>query len=460
MWPETPALRLGLRGRVMLTFTLGAALVSVLLAVSVFTISRGYLLDQRERSADRLASADADVVRARLAEPGTSPQDALAAVDPPTGTRLLLFSRGSWYTANGVTEDDLPPDDLRDSVADGERAIAPLTVRDVPYFVVGIPLDDGAFYEFTPVIELRSTIQILGTVLVICAIAATVAAALVGRWASRRVLQPLRPISQTAASIAGGSLDTRLPGADDRDLDVIVSSFNSMVDSLQQRIERERRFVGDVTHELRTPLTTLVTSVEVMRNHADELPDRPRQALDLIVSELDHLRGMLDDLLTLARTEAGLHHDEEEPLDLHDLLTHVLTGRPAVALDAEPGVYVRGRKLALVRAFTNLIDNADRHGGGLTRVSVTHDADAVTVHLDDRGQGVPATDRAQIFERFSTGHTARGAASGTGLGLALVAETMAVHHGAVECADAPGGGARFTVTLPLAASPEDDEQAL
>ncbi|MDQ3404489.1 MAG: HAMP domain-containing histidine kinase [Actinomycetota bacterium] len=442
---------LGLRGRVMLTFTVGAALVSLLLAVSVFTISRGYLLDQRERSAQRLATSDADFVASRLAVPGSTAAQAIAAVDPPASTELILHRDGAWVSSRGVDPVELPPEELRAQVAAGERALVSATVRGSPFLVVGVPMHSGwEFYEFAPITELVATIRILGTVLIICAAVATAGAALLGLWASRRVLQPLHALAGTAASIAGGNLDSKLPEEGDRDLTTFVASFNSMVASLRARIERERRFVGDVTHELRTPLTTLVTSVEVMRKQAGELPERSQRALALVSTELDHLRRMLDDLLALARTEAGLHHDELESLSLRSLLVNSLaaSGRATDLLDTDVDGMVSGRKLALVRAFTNLMDNADQHGGGLARVLLLETADTVVVHVDDDGPGVPPDERERIFARFATGQGARGSSAGTGLGLALVTETLIVHNGQVECADSPSGGARFTVTLP------------
>ncbi len=448
---------LGLRGRVMLTFAVGAALVSLLLAVSVFTVSRGYLLEQRERSAHRLTSADADFVESRLAVPGSTPQEALTAVDPPADTILLLFTGGAWVTAQERPATTRPSEEQISAVRAGAPNLLQVTVDGKPYLSMGVELDNSDLYfEYAPVVELRSTIQLLGTVLAVCAVAATAGAALLGLWASRRVLLPLRPLAGTASSIAAGNLDSRLPEDGDPDLGSIVTSFNTMVDSLQERIERERRFVGDVTHELRTPLTTLVTSVEVMRQHADELPERPRRALLLVGTELDHLRGMLDDLLALASAEAGLHHDDEEPFALAELLRHALAGHSGGVLRAGAEGRIRGHKLALLRAFSNLVDNADRHGGGVTAVHLREAGDRVLVDVDDRGPGIPAAERDRVFQRFATARGARGSSAGTGLGLALVAETVAAHRGTVTCVEGPGGGARFTVVLPLHTDDDPD----
>ena len=225
----------------------------------------------------------------------------------------------------------------------------------------------------------------------------------------------------------------------------------SMVDSLRDRTDRERRLVADIAHELRTPLTTLITSVGVMARHEELLPERPRQALGLVSAELEHLRRLLDDLLALARAEAGIHGTDPEPLSLRELLTHTLTRRrfPADRLTVVDELTVAGRKLELERAIANLLDNADRHGGGLTAVTVRHEGADAVITVDDAGPGVAPADRTRIFERFVTARIGRRAGTGTGIGLALVAETVAAHKGSVGCVERPGGGARFIVRLPI-----------
>ncbi len=298
--------------------------------------------------------------------------------------------------------------------------------------------------------DLNADLELLRNVLIGCAVAVTLIGAAVGWWASRRVLTPLHQLAGTAARIASGDLDLRLPATADQDLAITVESFNSMVDSLQRRIEREHRLFGDVSHELRTPLTTLMASVEVLNRHRGDLPERSQRAVGLVTDEVDHLRRLLDDLLALARVEAGMHHGDAEPLSVRDLLTHTLADRryPAGLLSIDQDVTVRGRKLELERAVANLLHNADRHGGGVVAVSVHRDGTDAVITVDDAGPGVPPEDRTRIFERFATARSGRRSPDGTGIGLALVAETVATHHGRVDCTERPGGGARFVVRLP------------
>ena len=271
-----------------------------------------------------------------------------------------------------------------------------------------------------------------------------------GIWLSRRLLKPLQRMTRTAARIASGELGTRLSDTDDPDLAPTIDAFNTMVDSLQRRIDRERRLVGDVSHELRTPLTTLTTSVGVMSRYEDELPQRSRQALVLVRAELEHMRRLLDDLLALARAEAGMHGADAEPLSVRELLTHTLSELryPPDLLTVSVDATVTGRKLELERALVNLLENADRHGGGLRGVGVDRRGGEVVITVDDFGPGVAPQDRQRIFDRFVTVRRGRRTVAGTGIGLALVAETVAAHGGKVECLDRPGGGARFVVRLP------------
>lgn len=293
---------------------------------------------------------------------------------------------------------------------------------------------------------------------IVCGLAATLVGAAVGVWVGRRVLKPLRDVAETAARIASGELGIRMPETGDQDLAGTVDSFNRMVDSLQRRIDREHRLFGDVSHELRTPLTTLTTGVDVLNRYRDDLPERSRQALDLVTAEVHHMRRLLDDLLALARVEAGMHHGETEPISVGDLVAHTLrdSHRPVELLTVTEDVVVLGHKLELERALVNLLSNADRHGGGVVAVTVCRIAGEAVIEVDDAGPGVPAADRDRIFERFATSRAvprSATAGTGTGIGLALVAETVATHQGGVECTDRPGGGARFRIRLPAVDPP-------
>ncbi|MGY1609259.1 sensor histidine kinase [Geodermatophilus sp. SYSU D00700] len=445
----------GLRARIVVGFAAGTLLVSAVLVATTWFLARGYLLDQRERSLVRQAFVDATVLGSRLETAGTEVGDLLGEMVPSGGSQVVVRSGGSWYSSSlDVGARDVP-EDLRRIVESGEPGRVRVDSPSGPALLVGVPLPVPGvqFYELSPLTELQMVLRTLAVVLGAGALTATVAGGAFGAWASRRAISPLEQVAGAAIRITGGELTTRLPATDDPDLVAIVAAFNSMVDALAARIDRDARFVGDVSHELRSPLTSLVTSVEVLATRRGELSPRSGQALALVERELGRFRRMLDDLLELARIDGASAPQFDRPVSLTALVREVLaaSGRAADLLtaDADGETTVLGDKTALERAVGNLLQNADRHAGGARRVSVHRRDGAVVVSVDDDGPGVPPEDRERIFERFSRGsRAARRSLPGVGLGLAIVAETAARHGGAAWVTTAPSGGARFVLSLP------------
>jgi signal transduction histidine kinase len=321
---------------------------------------------------------------------------------------------------------------------------------------VRIPSLDADYFEIVALTELSETLAVIRDTLLGAAALTTIAAALLGIWAARRVLSPLHDVSETASAIAGGDLSHRLEAREDPDLDPLVDSFNRMVDALQQRMEQDARFASDVSHELRSPLTTLRAAAEVLDARSLELPDRIREPIELVEGEVRHFERLLSELLELARTEAGVDEVELEPVNLGELVLHTvgLTQEDGDFLvDIDPTLAatpVLTDKRRVARILANLVENARNHGCGLRAVAVTRCERGARFTVDDRGPGVPLADREHIFERFFRGAAAgrRDGAPGTGLGLALVAEHVRLLQGAVWVDDSPGPGARFVVELP------------
>lgn len=443
---------LGLRGRVILAFGLGAAVVTAVFAVLTYLLAQNYLVELRERAVLRQAYSDATLIRDQLETAGVNAADALAKLAPPATTAIVLHWQDDWYASSLEGGQDAVPADIRTRVSAGEVVTQRLRLgSDVPQLVVGLPVPSEGLqlYEINSLEQLDETLRVLSTVLLVGAVLAAVGGTVLGVWASRSVIQPLDRVAATAAQIAAGQLDSRLPVTRDPGLATIVGSFNSMVDTLQQRLERDARLAADVSHELRSPLTTLVASVDVLNTRRQELPSRSQRALDLVTEELGRFQRLLHNLLELARADAELSATAEE-IPVPAFVQHVLaaTGRPPDLLTVKGNAYVRGDQSRLERVLTNLFDNADHHGGGVTEVTVAPDTDRVVVYVDDAGPGVDEADRQRIFERFATG-VARQSSSGTGLGLALAAEMVYAHGGTIWCASPPSGqGARFAVSLP------------
>jgi two-component system sensor histidine kinase MtrB len=289
--------------------------------------------------------------------------------------------------------------------------------------------------------------------LIVGSILATLLATFFGWSTSRRLLRPLSRVADAAGNIAGGGLDTRLEEEPDPDLNRLAGSFNEMADAVQERIEREQRFASDVSHELRSPITALTAAVEVLDARKDDLPERTRQALDVVVGQVRRFDAMVIDLLELSRLDAGASDLNPEDVDLVDLCDRVSQRYGYGDLPIE--VHRRAKRRALVdrvrfeRILGNLLDNATTHGGGPTRITIEPSPvkKSVLLAVEDEGPGVAASERTRIFERFARGSAARHRI-GTGLGLALVAEHATALGGEAWVEDRPGGGARFVVRLP------------
>ena len=457
---KPPWSRWGLRDTVTASFALGALIVSTLLAVGTYLTARHYLIDQRQATALRQSYADASFVLDGLLARDARVPAVLGTVNAPADSELVVHKDDRWYSTALTRGPQAIPQAVRDGVSSGSVTFGWGATEDSPSLVVGMPLPaaEAEFFEIVQTAELRSTLNTLAIVLTAFAVLATLAGAMFGRLSLRRLMAPLDDVATAAARIGAGGLQTRLPPTEDPDLATIVGSFNSMVEALDERIQRDARFAADLGHELRSPLTTLVASVQVIERRRADLPPRTQRAVDLVSVELGRFQQTLEDLLELGRLDAGVRGQVLAEVDAVELarqsleqshrdrtLLHVLGGDRGPAAD----LTVRVDKQQLGRALVNLFDNADRHGGGLRAVTVRRVRSQVRIDVDDRGDGVPVEERDRIFERFVRGGS-RGSLPGSGLGLSIVAETAGSLGGRVWCEDAPGGGARFSIELPIA----------
>jgi signal transduction histidine kinase len=451
--------RLGLRARITLAFGVGALLLSALLSATTLALTRENLLNQRENSATVILFQNAGIVQRRV-NPETDTQQVLSNLTSPLAGRPILYYEDEFVPLSPRFGQDALPAALRETVIGGQPARMRFELGGQMHLAAGVPIPSvgGAYFEITSLDDLEDTIEALGVSLAGASLLTTLAGAGLGWWASRRALRPLTGVSTAALALAAGRLDTRLESSEDPDLRPIAASFNDMAQALQDRIERDARFASDVSHELRSPLMTLAASIEVMDNQRDDLPERARSALDLMVADIDRFQQLVEDLLEISRFDAGVVHLELEEVHLAELVmqavSHATDLDVPVELDAElAGVVVQADKRRIVRVIANLLDNAAKYGGGATSVSLRQVDDGVQIAVEDRGAGVPVEDRDVIFDRFSRGGAAgrRGSSDGVGLGLALVAEHVNLHGGRVWVEDRADGepGARFVLELPV-----------
>lgn len=290
--------------------------------------------------------------------------------------------------------------------------------------------------------------------------AGALALAILGTFlASTGVLRSLRRLRAAAGLIAADEdVERRLPAEQGpSEVRGLAAAFNAVLDRLrrsaaarERALEATRRFAFDAGHELRTPLTTVQATLSALHRHPDVPAEQRASMLADALDEQRRLVELLDGLQALARGDAqGVPHGR---VDLGDVVAatvaDVRTEYPAVAVEAEVAagsVCVSGWEPGLHVLVGNLVSNAARHGGGRVRVGL-EDAPPTLV-VDDDGAGIPAQDRARVFEPFARLADAEDR-PGSGLGLALAAQQAREHGATVTIGDSPLGGARVVVAFP------------
>jgi signal transduction histidine kinase len=280
---------------------------------------------------------------------------------------------------------------------------------------------------------------------------AMVAAGAIAWLLASRSLRPVRSITEQTSRISAGTLHERVPvPATGDEIHALATTMNEMLDRLHRHDERRRRFVSDASHELRSPIAAMRTEAEVALRSGG--PIDGRALASGVVAEATRLGEIVDDLLSLARHDEGLP-PPAQPIDLDDVVLAEARRPRRVPVDvgAVSAGRVRARRDEMTRIARHLLDNAARHAASAVAVGLTSDGRHVTLTVDDDGAGVPADQRAGVFERFVRLDDARTRDhGGAGLGLAVVATVARSLGGDATVGDAPIGGARFTVTLPAA----------
>ncbi len=305
-----------------------------------------------------------------------------------------------------------------------------------------------------PLDDVDDSTRILATSLslVIPAVAALLAAliwTLVGR-----TLRPVEAIRAQVASIGGTDLRSRVPhpGGDD-EIARLGRTMNAMLDRLQDATGRQRRFVADASHDLRSPLTRIRSELEVDLAHPGtaDLAATHRSVLE----EITALQRVVEDLLQLARSDAGAATIRSQPVDLDDIVLADAGrlragGRVDVDITAVSAAQVHGDPDQLGRAIRNLIDNAAHHARTTVTLTLSeHDHTAVLGVADD-GPGIPTDQHERVFERFTRLDGARTTTGGSGLGLAIARDIVQRHHGTIGIDPDHHPGTHLVVTLPTA----------
>lgn len=275
--------------------------------------------------------------------------------------------------------------------------------------------------------------------------------ALMAWWLAAMTLAPLRRVVSEVRA-RDGKLLQPLPdhGLPD-DVSPLVVALNGLLQRLGQTLETQRAFLSDAAHELRSPLTALKLQIEGLKRAPDE-PARSA-AVALLADGIDRAARIVEQLLTLARSEPGVPATAMDTVNLSeivreavaDTVPYALSRGSEFALFADEPLSVQGDRLGLAVLVRNLADNAVRYSprGSRVELRVTHDAGGVTLQVDDAGPGIPPEERERVFDRFY--RHATGSEEGSGLGLAIV-RSVALRHGAtIALGESPLGGLRVCV---------------
>lgn len=246
---------------------------------------------------------------------------------------------------------------------------------------------------------------------------------------------------------------------------LLAASAYSIGRAISREVETLRiqsNFIAAVSHEFRSPLTSMRQISELLASGRVASEDRRSTYYNLLTRESGRLHRLVESLLDFGRTEAGAGEYRRDALDLGRVVRHSVAefGRDAAErgytielTGADSAVPIRGDGEALGRALWNLLDNAVKYSPDCRTVSVAvaRDAGTVTLTVQDRGAGIPASEHEAIFGKFVRGAAARASgAKGTGLGLAMVRHIVRGHGGEISVASEPGSGSTFTVTIPAA----------
>ena len=293
-----------------------------------------------------------------------------------------------------------------------------------------------------------------------------------GYWLAGRALAPVDEVTRMAQEIGASSLGRRLPVTKAQDeIARLVDTFNQMIARLEGSFESMKRFTADASHELRGPLATMRGAIDVALSQPRQAGEY-RKALASVGEDVNRLRSIAEDLLVLARADAGRVKIERLPVRLDVVAAEVAESLRPLAVEravslvnrSEATVRVQGDERWLRQLVFNLLDNAIKFStsaGAAERpavvtIAVTERGGAGILRVEDTGPGIPEEALPHIFERFYRADNARSyrGREGFGLGLSIAEWVVHAHHGTIAAANAAGGGTTFAVSLPLAAPNE------
>ncbi|HSJ46270.1 MAG TPA: ATP-binding protein [Euzebyales bacterium] len=440
----------GIRTRIT---AIAAAAVAMVLAGAAVTL----LVAQRRQltgAIDASLAQRADDLTALIASGGDMPTVLPATGDDGTVAQILAADGTVIAASRGMGAPigrDLP------ETTEAFRTV-PVPAFDDPFRLLTrrVRSDAGAvvLHVGANLDDVHEAISTLGVALTAVVPVATLTLAAVVWWLVGRTLQPVEAIRSEVAAIGGRDLHRRVPRPQTGDeIDLLARTMNEMLDRLEDAVQRQQRLVADASHELRTPLTRIRTEVEIELVHG--VGEDHAALLRSVLDETAALQQLVNDLLHLARSDAGASRLQSQPLDLDDIVLREArrlreNGRVTVDSSGVSAASISGDPEQLGRAVRNLTANAERHAATSVSLTLTERGDHAWLVVVNDGPPIPEDQRERIFERFTRLDDARVRdAGGTGLGLAITRDIIEQHGGSVRVDPERDRGAAFEVVLPL-----------
>lgn len=485
---------LGLRARLLFAFALLCVVTAAAVAGGLYVQARNAIL---QRTQDAAVQAMTTRLRAlyplRNPAPGRDELGEIAAAVSEGNVFALAVYGGTYASAGAplqppmrpadgppperppadegvpVPDPEAIPPELRRAVAGGDIAWQRVMWRGAPFLVIGTPLlivdrDRTARVSGIEVYVARSLLPEERSIDELAASAWAIGGAALGfavvlaLLVTRGVLRPVRELGRAARLLGEGELRTRIAVRGSDELADVARTFNVTAAELERHVRQlremeadARRFVADVSHELRTPLAALAAVADVLDKESARLPDPAGRAARLVSRETLSLSALVNDLIEISRFDSGVAALAPDDVDVAELVRASLRTRGwSDRVDAElpDGVTARLDPRRVDVILANLVGNALRHGEPPVSVRLAAAPDHIEVAVRDHGPGLDESVLPHVFDRFYKASAARTRSEGSGLGLAIARENARLHGGDIAVANAPDGGAVFTLRLP------------
>ncbi|WP_433739596.1 heavy metal sensor histidine kinase [Pseudomonas putida] len=440
--------RLSLSTRLALLFAACTAVVSLFAGVLFSRASEAHFIELDQQ----LLEGKLVGLRWALHDVQSSDSEIKLADQADLSLRISGSDGKRWYDSSTNLPDELPQ----------ESGLSTINHDGTDYRVLNAPLqaDTPDSPQLTLLLDIthhQHFLQRMQHLIWLTVGLSALATALLGAWAARSGLRPLRRMSAVAKGVSAQSLNARLPESNmPPELAEMAHHFNAMLGRLDDSFQRLSAFSSDIAHELRTPLSNLLTHTQVTLTRPRPIEDY-REALHSNLEELQWMAQLVNDMLYLAKADHGLLIPKREALDLAeetDLLLEFfapLAEDARVKLSREGQARVEGDRNMLRRALSNLLDNALRFtpAQGEIRIRIVNQTKGLHLIVENSGDGINEDLLPRLFDRFYRADPARheGSSEHAGLGLAITQSIVRAHGGQIRC-ESEQGWTRFMIELP------------